>query len=208
MKNFVITIARGYGSGGRTIGRMLAKELNIPYYDRELLRLASDQSGINEALFANADEKIKGTLLFKKARAAYMGELIPPDSEDFVSNDNLFNFQAKVIRDLAATESCVIVGRCADFVLRGQPNVLRLFVHAPFDYCVERAQEVHPSLSREEVKKLIIRTDKRRADYYQYFTGKNWRDADNYDLCINSSLMSWEKSVALVKAFRDINLAL
>ena len=116
MKNFVITIARGYGSGGRTIGRMLAKELDIPYYDRELLRLASDQSGINEALFANADEKIKGTLLFKKARAAYMGELIPPDSEDFVSNDNLFNFQAKVIRDLAATESCVIVGRCADFV--------------------------------------------------------------------------------------------
>ena len=92
-------------------------------------------------------------------------------------------------------------------MLRGQPNVLRLFVHAPFDYCVERAQEVHPSLSREEVKKLIIRTDKRRADYYQYFTGKNWRDADNYDLCINSSLMSWEKSVALVKAFRDINLA-
>ena len=118
MKNYVITIARGYGSGGRTIGQMLARELNIPYYDRELMRLASDESGINEELFAKADEKVKQSLLFKIAKKEYNGELIPPDREEFVSNDNLFAYQAKVIKDLAAEGPCVIVGRCADYFKR------------------------------------------------------------------------------------------
>lgn len=204
MEHYVITIARGYGSGGKTIGRMLAKELGIAYYDRELLRLASDKSGINEALFADADERVKNSLLFKTARGVYTGCIIPPDSEDFISNENLFNFQAKVIRELAQTQSCVIIGRCADFVLRDMPNVLRLYVHAPFDYCVERASEVHPMLSEDEVRRLIRKTDKRRADYYAYFTGHRWRDADNYDLCINSSAISWEQCVALVKAYLSI----
>lgn len=129
-----------------------------------------------------------------------------------MSNINLFNFQAKVIRELAETESCVIVGRCADYILKDVDNVLRIYVHAPFDYCVARAQEVHPALSEDEVKKLIRKTDKRRADYYQYFTGRNWKDADNYDLCINSSQFGWnsnsgwEKCVALVKAYLEIML--
>ncbi len=131
MKNYVITIARGYGSGGRTIGMMLAKELNIPYYDRELMRLASDESGINEELFAKADEKLKQSLLFKIAKKEYNGELIPPDREEFVSNDNLFAYQAKVIKDLAAECPCVIVGRCADYILRDLPHAVRLYKHAP-----------------------------------------------------------------------------
>ena len=92
---YVITITRGYGSGGRTMGKLLAEELGINYYDRELLRLASDKSGINEAIFDRADEKLKNSLLYRIARKEYKGEHIPPDSEDFISNDNLFNFQAK-----------------------------------------------------------------------------------------------------------------
>jgi cytidylate kinase len=135
-KKYVITIARGYGSGGRTIGKMLSEELGIPYYDRDLLRLASDDSGINEELFAKADEKLKKSLLFKIARNIYKGELIPPDSDDFVSNDNLFNYQAKIIKELAETESCIIIGRCADFILKDYPNVVRLFVHAPLEDCI------------------------------------------------------------------------
>jgi cytidylate kinase len=212
LKKFVITIAREYGSGGKSIGKLLAKELGVSFYSREILRLASEKSGINESLFANADEKLKSSLLFRTARGAYKGELIPPDSDDYVSNINLFNFQAKVIRELAETESCVIVGRCADYILKDVDNVLRIYVHAPFDYCVARAQEVHPALSEDEVKKLIRKTDKRRADYYQYFTGRNWKDADNYDLCINSSQFGWnsnsgwEKCVALVKAYLEIML--
>lgn len=101
MKHFVITIARGYGSGGRAIGKLLADELGISFYDRQLLRLASDESGINEALFANADEKVKNNLLFNVAKNVYKGEIIPPDRDDFISNENLFNYQAKMIKQLA-----------------------------------------------------------------------------------------------------------
>ena len=206
-KKFVITIAREYGSGGKTIGKMLAQELNINFYSRELLRLASDASGISEELFANADEQLKGTLLFKTARGAYTGELIPPDDEDFVSNKNLFNFQAKVIRELAEKESCVIVGRCADYILKDRTDVLRIYVHAPFEYCVDRAREVRPDLSVAETEKDVRRTNKRKGEYYAYFTGRNWKDADNYDLCLNSSMLTWEQCVSLVKAYLEIKLS-
>lgn len=205
-QRFVITIARGYGSGGKTIGRMLAEELGIHYYDRELLRLASEDSGISEAIFAGADENFKRTSLFKTARGVYTGEVIPPDSEDFISNENLFNFQAKIIRKLAETESCVIIGRCADYVLRDMEHVLRVFVHAPFEDCVKSACKLHPALSDDDMRRFILKTDKRRANYYTYFTGRDWKDADNYDLCINSSDLNWEKCVALVKSYLNIKL--
>lgn len=127
----VITIARQYGSGGLTIGKMLAQKLGVHFYDKELLKLASEDSGINEALFVNADEKIKNTILFKIAHSVYHGELIPPESDDFVSTQNLFNYQAKIIKQLANEEACVIVGRCADFILKDYDNVLSAFIHAP-----------------------------------------------------------------------------
>lgn len=205
MNNFVITIARGYGSGGRTIGKMLAKELNIGYYDRELLRLASDDSGINEELFGKADEKIKNSILFKAARKVYTGELIPPDSDDFVSNRNLFNYQAKVMKELAETENCVIVGRCADFVLKDNKNVLKIFVHAPLESCIETVMELN-SLSRKDAEKLILTTDKNRAEYYKYYTGREWDNAMNYDLCLNSSELGFDKCVELVKAYINIRM--
>ena len=112
MENRVITIARSYGSGGRKMGKLLAKELGFEYYDREILRIASDESGISEELFNQVDE-IKKMPLFRIARDVYTGEVIPPDSDDFISNENLFRYQAKIIRELAATRNCVIVGRCA-----------------------------------------------------------------------------------------------
>lgn len=205
MKNFVITIARGYGSGGKTIGKMLAEELGIDFYDRELLRMASDDSGINEELFGKADEKIKNTLLFKAARKAYTGELIPPDSDDFVSNQNLFNYQAKVIKELAQTESCVIVGRCADFVLKDYPNVIKIFVHAPMESCIDNVLDI-TSLSRKDAEKKILSTDKNRAEYYKYYTGRDWNIASNYDLCLNSSQLGFQKCVELVKAYIDIRM--
>lgn len=204
MNKFVITIAREYGSGGRTIGKLLAEELGVPFYDRELLRLASDESGINETLFAQADETIKGTMLWKAFRKSYSGELIPPDSEDFVSNNNLFQLQSKVIRELAAQQSCVIIGRCADYILRDMDHVLKLYVHAPMESCVERARAFHPNLSDAELRRLIQKIDKRRAEYYEYFTRKHWKDADNYDLSFNSSQLSWDQCVRLVKAYLEI----
>jgi len=203
MSNYVITIARGYGSGGRTIGKMLAKQLGISYYDRELLRLASDASGINEELFAKADEKLKKTRLFKIAKKVYKGELIPPDSDDFVSNDNLFNYQAKIIKELAQQESCVIVGRAADFILKDFDNVVKVFVHAPIEDCIKTLKEM-TGKSEKELEKQILSIDKHRAEYYKYYTGRNWEDAKNYDLCLNSSQLGFEKCVEIVKAYLDI----
>lgn len=203
MDKFVITIARGYGSGGRTIGKMLAKELDIPYYDRELLRLASDDSGINEDLFAKADEKLKKSLLYRVASNIYKGELIAPDSDDFVSNDNLFNYQAKIVKELAETESCVIVGRCADFVLKDDTNAVRLFVHAPLEDCISTLKEM-TGKNEKEIEKQIASIDKHRAEYYKYYTGREWKDAKNYDLCLNSHLLGFEKCVEIVKAYLNI----
>lgn len=203
MENYVITIARGYGSGGRTIGKMLAKELGISYYDRELLRLASDESGINESLFAQADEKLKGSLLFKVAKNVYKGELIGPDSDDFVSNDNLFNYQAKVLKELAEKESFVVIGRCADYILKDCKNVIRVFVHAPMNQCIDTITSM-TEMSRKDAEQLITRTDRHRAEYYQRYTGQEWNNATNYDLCLNTKELSFEKCVEIVKQYKKI----
>lgn len=200
MGKMVITIARSYGSGGRTMGKLLAQELGIKYYDRELLRMASDKSGINERLFGAADETVKGTSLFKIARKAYQGEPISPDSDDFVSNDNLFRFQAKVIQELAEEEDCVIIGRCGDYVLKDNPDVIRLYCYAPLEDCIERERNLS-GLSDREIIKKIQRIDKHRADYYKYYTGSEWNDARNYDLCLNTASMRYEELIKVVKAY-------
>lgn len=202
-EKIVITIARQYGSGGRTIGRMLAQKLGVHFYDKELMKLASDESGINEALFVNADEKIKSTSLFRIAHNAYNGELIPPESDDFISSQNLFNYQAKIIKGLAEEESCVIVGRCADFILKDYDNVLSVFIHAPHEYCMEQAAKKH-SMPSKELEKFIIKTDKHRADYYKYYTGREWSDARNYDLCLNSSKLGYDRCVEEIISYINV----
>lgn len=202
MGNTVITIARGYGSGGRTLGKLLGEKIGINVYDREILRMASDESGINEALFGKVDEKKKNMPLFRIAKKAYTGEIIPPDSEDFVSNDNLFNYQAKVIKELADTESCIIIGRCADYILKDYENVIRLFFYAPREDCITRVMRQNGGTEKDIVKK-IEQTDKRRAEYYKYYTGKEWYDARNYDLCLDTTTMSYEKLIEVVQNYME-----
>ena len=184
MENRVITIARSYGSGGRKMGRLLAKELGYEYYDREILRIASDESGISEELFNQVDER-QHLPLFRIAREAYTGEVIPPDSDE-----------------LASTRNCVIVGRCANFILRGRDNVLNVFVTAPVVDCVRRVMETD-GLNLEEAEKKIKKIDKRRADYFKYFTGRQWHDAALYDLCLNTGHMSEQKCVDIVRAYME-----
>lgn len=205
MKNdVVITIARQYGSGGRTIARMLSERLGIHYYDKELLRLASEESGINEDLFRNADEKIKSTKLFKIAHSVYHGELIPPESDDFTSMENLFNYQAEIIKKLAEQEeSCVIVGRCAEYVLKDYDNVLSVFIHAPHEYCMEQAAKKQ-SMSPRELERFIQKTDKHKADYHRYYTGMEWTDARNYDLCLDSSKLGFERCVDEIISYMKV----
>ena len=204
MNNTVITIARSYGSGGRTLGKLLAEELHINCYDRELLRMASDESGINEALFGAADEKKKNQSLFSIAQNIYKGEVFPPDSYVFTSDDNLFNYQAKVIKGLAASESCVIIGRCADFVLKDFDNITRLFLYAPKENCIQRILNQEGG-DEKEISKKIDKIDKYRAEYYRYYTGRNWYDARNYDFCIDTSSRSYNNLIGLVKSYIERN---
>ena len=203
MGKVVITIARQYGSGGRTIGQMLSKELGIPYYDKELLKLASEESGIHEGLFAGADEKLKNSPLMRISKKIYHGQLISPQSDEFTSAENLFNYQAKVIKELAEEESCIIIGRCADYVLRDYDNVLSVFIHAPEDYCIEQAKQ-KLSMSDKEIKRFIQKTDKERADYYKHYTGREWTDARNYDLCLDSSKLGRERCIEEIKAYMKV----
>ena len=203
MDNIVITIARQYGSGGKTVGQMVAKELGIPFYSRDILRLASEDSGISEGLFGEADEKLKNNPLLRLTTNVYDGDLIPPESGEFVSDKNLFNYQAKIIKQLAETQSCVIVGRCADYVLKDYPNVMSVFVHADEDFCFDRAMERN-SMTPKEMKKFIAKVDKYRGDYYRYYTGRNWTDARNYDLCLDFCKLGVGKCMEEILAYRKV----
>ena len=203
MDHTVITIARSYGSGGKTLGKLLAKELGINCYDREILRIASEQSGINEALFGAADEKVTNMPLFRISKSIYNGEILPPDSDDFTSDANLFSYQAKCIKELAKTESCVFIGRCADFILKDEPDVIKLFFYAPTEDCIKRAMSQNGGTEKEIIKKIEKR-DKYRSDYYKYHTGRDWNDARNYDFCLNTASTSYEQLIEVVKQYIKI----
>jgi cytidylate kinase len=196
MANCIITIARGFGSGGRTIGKLLAKRLDIDYYNDDLIKLASEESGINIELFGKADEHVK-TNLFKRYKRSYGEWTIPPDSDMFVSDDNLFNYQAKIIKSLADKSNCVIIGRCADYILRDRKDVARIFVYADKSTCLKHVTELYGMLPAVAEKKIET-LDKARANYYKYYTGNEWNDVRNYDLCLNTSNLTFEKAVDII----------
>ena len=200
MENIVVTIARQYGSGGKTVGEMYAKELGIPCYGMNLLKMASEESGINEQLFMQFDEKLRNNLLLRMTTDLYDGKVIPPGHKDFVSAKNLFNWQAEVIKRLAKSETCVIIGRAADFVLKDDPNVVSVFVHASPEFNLARAMERN-SMTTAEMEKFIASTDKYRSDFYKHYTGREWTDARNYDLCLNSGKLGFVKCVEEIKAY-------
>ena len=159
MDHVVITIARQYGSGGRTVGKMLAERLGISFYDKQIIHMASDESGIDVNLFGKieAGDKIK-TSLFGNKSSIYKGDLVRPGNKDFISDENLFNYQAKVVNDLAQKESYVIVGRCVNYVFKNRPNTLRVFVHAPWEFRVEQASQKFPDqekMWRSSFSKMI-----------------------------------------------------
>ena len=195
MEKFVITIARETGSGGLNITRKLSDALGVPYYDRDLLRKAPEVSGIHERLFGAADERIGLKEMLSAAEKVYTGEVLPPDSDDFTSTRNLFSFQARIIKELAETESCIILGRCANYLLADRKDVLRVFIHAPLEAREERVASYSLAWSPREVTKYIRVEDKRRASYYRYYTGEEWRDAAGYDLSLNSGELGEEGCV-------------
>ena len=200
MDNMVIAITRTCGSGATSISRLLGKRLGIDVIDRNLLRLASDESGINEELFARADEHMKQSPLYKVSKKVYNGELIGPDSDDFTSNENLFNYQAKVLKELAQNESYICIGRAADFVLKDNPNLVSIFIYAPMDVCIDR-EAARNGIDKAKAKQNIIKTDKYRRGFYKYHTGKEWESPYNYDLCLNTGLFTYEQCVDIIMGY-------
>lgn len=200
MERFVIALTRTCGSGGTTISKMLADDYGIDMYDRKLLRLASEDSGINEALFANADELTRNSLLYRVSKKLYHGELIPPESNNFTSDQNLFNYQAKVLKELAERESYICVGRACDYILKDHPNVLKVFVYAPTQICIENEMK-RQGIERKAAEKYVNSNNKFRREYYKYHTGRIWEDPYNYDLCLNTGDLTHEQAVAVIKAY-------
>lgn len=196
--NYVITIARGYGSGGSHIATALSQKLGIPYYDEDILRMASDLSGINETYFWEANEKInKGKIAIATSKGAYTGDIYPINHKMHLSNENLFNYQAKVIRDLAIHESCIIVGKAANYILRTFNNVLSVNIQAPEDYCVKNIME-RCALNSKDALAKIKETNTYRANYYKYYTGCIWNDASQYDLSISTNRITEDEATEII----------
>lgn len=198
MNNFVITIARGFGSGGKEIATKLGERLGIPCYERQILTLASDKSGIDESLFVESDEKLRANKIAKLLHKIPVKNVVEPNEKAFVSDTNLFNIQAEIIRNLAKTESCIIVGKCADYVLRDFDNVISIYIEAPRAACVKSVMS-KMYISEEKANQLIKKTDKYRADYYNYYTGGNyWTNPINYDMTLNSDRIGRDKCVEVI----------
>lgn len=199
MENYIITIARGFGTGGKQIALKLGEELDIPCYENRILYLASELSGIDETEFVRVDEQLKESSFSKKLKNLPKQVLPLPVSKRFNSEDRLFDYQAEIIRNLADTESCIIVGKCADYVLRDHKNVLSIYIEAPREYCVKRIMKrMHCGESLAHA--MISNTDKYRAEYYEYYThGNYWTNPVNYDLTLNSAKLGEENCIEMIK---------
>jgi len=205
MKNYVITIARGFGSGGKEIGLKLSRELGIPCYWSQILSMASDFSGISKENFVQVDERLRGNNLLKLLKAApNIDNIVEPTNSKFVSDDNLFSIQTKIIRELARTESCIILGKCANFVLRDFENVVSVYIEAPRAACVASVME-KLGVTEPEAHKMIAKTDRYRADYFKYYSGgRTWTDPVLYDITINTDRVGRGRSVTLIREYVKI----
>ena len=196
MKNRVITISREFGSGGRTIGKQVAAELGIPCYDNELLQKIAQESGFHENYVKEAGEYAPGGFL----ASAFSHRNSGPNNADY-----LWTIQYRIISELAEKGPCVIVGRCADYVLRDDPNValVNLFVHAPLAARIRR-ESARTNTTPAEAEKRIRQVDKERAAYYNFFSSKRWGDAQAYDLCVNTDGLEISDVAKLVLRYLEL----
>lgn len=201
--NKIITITRQFGSGGHEIGETLAKKLEIPFYDKELISLAAKESGICPEVFEEVDEKATNSLLYSLSVGLYNYGNAFSSMGDLPVNDRLYILQHKIIKELAEKENFVVVGRCADYVLKDNPNIVKVFIYADIDSRVKRAVD-RRYIDPARAKQAVIKADKARANYYSFYSGKKWGLADNYDLCINSTHISADQAVELILSYLNI----
>lgn len=195
--NYVITIGRQFGSGGRQVGKLLAEKLNIPFYDKEILAVAAKESGICQEMFEHHDEKPTKSLLFSLVTGMQMHTDASAMYMDMPLNHKIFLAQFDAIRRVAAEGPCVIVGRCADYVLREQPNAVKFFIKADMKPRMERAVKLY-NVDPQKAEDYVRKADKQRASYYNYYATADWGDVNNYDLCVDTGKLGIEGTVELL----------
>lgn len=200
-KRIIISIGRQFGAGGRRVGQALAKRLDIAYYDRELILEAAKEYGFAPEFFEENDEK---SASFSGNVLQWMESLVTGGmgAKNYLSQDALFEMQASAIRKIAEEKSCVIVGRCSDYVLRDNPNCFSVFLHSSDEDRARRIQE-RSQISREEALTKMKTQDKKRAAYYNFYSNKTWGEAATYDLSLNVSALGVEKCVEMILRFLD-----
>ena len=190
----IYCIGRQFGSGGRQVGKALAEKLGIPFYDKEILTMASKDSGLSEALFHNADEKPTSMLLYSLVMGNYPMRSGAIGFNEMPLNDQLFLITSKTIKKVAEQGSCVIIGRCADYVLRDDPDVISIFIHAPIESRVERASGIY-EVPADKAEDFCLKNDKSRANFYNYYSDQKWGMCRTYDLSLDSSMLGIEGCV-------------
>lgn len=201
-EKYVITLSRQFGSNGRHIGMALAKALGIKFYDKEVIKLAAQKSGISEKMFEQADEMPSNSFLYTLSMGERsFGQNI--NYMDCLSNDKLFLMQSKVIRELADEGSCVIVGRCADYILRDKHRCYNFFIHASDEYRVEHVMQEN-NIGEKEAKELIKKIGKKRASYYNYYSDVEWGIARNYHLSLDVTNLTEDEAVTILKHYIEI----
>ena len=198
--NTIITIGRQYGSGGHDIGKQLAEELNVPFYDKALLERAAKDSGLCQEIFENHDEKPTNSFLYSLVMDTYSLGYTASSFSEMPLNHKIFLAQFDAIKNIAKEGPCVIVGRCADYALADFPNVVNVFLHADLQDRIVRIARRH-DLTDAKAKDLIIKTDKRRASYYNYYTSKKWGDAAGYDLSLNTATLGIDGTIHMIREF-------
>jgi len=196
----IITISREFGSGGRLIGKRLAEKLDVPYYDKEMLDRISEKSGFCKEMMEGAEMQAKNSFLYSLASAMGNGEMGP---ESLSLNERLFLAQFDTIREVAEEGSCIIVGRCADYILRDIPEATNVFIYAEEQDKIKRAVEQY-GVSEKEVKKLMKDTDKARANYYAYHTGQKWGEPVNYHLSLDSGYIDIDDIADLIIRYTEV----
>jgi cytidylate kinase len=191
--HYVFTVARGFGSGGTEIAQKIASKLGIPCYEKQILEMASNYSGLSEELFIEVDEKLRGNVILKELSKFTFPKEVSPQSKKFESDINLFCIQAEIIKHLAKTTSCVIIGKCADYVLKDFDNVGSFYIEAPRSECLDSIMS-RLNVTEHEAIRLLEKTDKYRGEYYRFYSGGNyWTNPINYDLTMNSARIGREK---------------
>lgn len=201
--NTIITIGRQFGSAGREIGRVVAKHLDIKLYDKEMLNRAAQESGLCKELFETHDEKPTNSFLYSLVMDTYSLGYSSGSYTDMPINHKVFLAQFDAIKKIADEGPCILAGRCADYALEEYDNVLSIFIHADLDARVRRIARIY-DLTDAKAKELIVKTDKKRSSYYNYYSNKRWGDVNSYDMCLNSSMLGIEGTAEAIEKLVEL----